>query len=72
LRDPGYFIAPEVRAILRTLLFGSLNKTLATVWQIGHSIAGALAGGRLVRRQFFTAGGAVTVWILVKRLRDVE
>lgn len=45
LRDPGYFIALAVGAIAGALLFGSLNMQLAGFWQIGHSIAGAVAGG---------------------------
>lgn len=45
LRDPGYFIALGVGAIAGALLFGSVNMSLAGFWQIGHSIAGAVAGG---------------------------
>jgi prolipoprotein diacylglyceryltransferase len=45
LRDPGYFIALALGAIVGALLFGSLNMHLAGLWQIGHSIAGAVAGG---------------------------
>jgi prolipoprotein diacylglyceryltransferase len=45
LRDPGYFIALGVGAIAGALLFGSFNLSLAGFWQIGHSIAGAVAGG---------------------------
>jgi len=45
LRDPGYFIALGIGAIAGALLFGSLNMTLAGFWQLGHSIAGAVAGG---------------------------
>jgi len=45
LRDPGYFIPLGLGAIAGALLFGSLNMTLAGIWQIGHSIAGAVAGG---------------------------
>jgi prolipoprotein diacylglyceryltransferase len=44
-RDPGYFIALGIGAIAGALLFGSLNMNLAGIWQIGHSIAGAVAGG---------------------------
>jgi phosphatidylglycerol:prolipoprotein diacylglycerol transferase len=43
--NPGYFIALGIGAIFGALLFGSLNLTLAGFWQIGHSIAGAVAGG---------------------------
>jgi phosphatidylglycerol:prolipoprotein diacylglycerol transferase len=45
MRDPGYFVALGIGAIVGALLFGSLNMTLAGIWQIGHSIAGAVAGG---------------------------
>ena len=45
LRNPGYFIALGSGAIAGALFFGSLNMTLAGFWQIGHSIAGAVAGG---------------------------
>ena len=45
MRDPGYFIALGLGAIAGALAFGSLNLTLAGFWQIGHSIAGAVAGG---------------------------
>lgn len=45
LRDPGYFIALGIGAIAGALLFGSLNLSLAGFWQVGHSIAGAVAGG---------------------------
>jgi len=43
--NPGYFIALGIGAIAGALIFGSLNLTLAGFWQIGHSIAGAVAGG---------------------------
>ena len=45
LRDPGYFIALGIGAIAGALVFGSINLSLAGFWQIGHSIAGAVAGG---------------------------
>jgi phosphatidylglycerol---prolipoprotein diacylglyceryl transferase len=45
LRDPGYFSALALGAIAGALLLGSLNMRLAGFWQIGHSIAGAVAGG---------------------------
>ena len=45
MRDPGYFIALGLGAIAGALLFGSFNMTLAGMWQIGHSIAGAVAAG---------------------------
>ena len=43
--DPAYFIALGLGAIAGALAFGSLNMNLAGIWQIGHSIAGAVAGG---------------------------
>jgi phosphatidylglycerol:prolipoprotein diacylglycerol transferase len=45
MRDPGYFIALSLGAIAGALTFGSFNMMLAHLWQIGHSIAGAIAGG---------------------------
>lgn len=45
MRDPGYFIALGLGAIAGALAFGSLNMGLAGHWVLGHSIAGAIAGG---------------------------
>jgi phosphatidylglycerol:prolipoprotein diacylglycerol transferase len=45
VRDPGYFIALGLGALAGAYLFGSSNTMLAGMWQIGHSIAGAIAGG---------------------------
>ena len=45
LRDPAYFIALGIGAIAGAVLFGSLNMNLAGRWVLGHSIAGAIAGG---------------------------
>jgi phosphatidylglycerol---prolipoprotein diacylglyceryl transferase len=45
LRDPGYFVALGLGAIVGALLFGTLNMGLAGHWALGHSIAGAIAGG---------------------------
>jgi len=46
MRDPGYFIALALGALAGAFLFGSFNIILAGhLWQIGHSIAGAIAGG---------------------------
>lgn len=44
-RDPAYFIALGLGAIAGAFLFGSANMMLAHMWQLGHSIAGAIAGG---------------------------
>ncbi len=43
--DPLYFIALGIGAILGAVLFGSLNIGLAGHFELGHSIAGAIAGG---------------------------
>lgn len=52
LRDPGYFIALGTGAIGGALLFGSLNMGLAGHWTLGHSIAGAIAGGVIAVEAF--------------------
>jgi prolipoprotein diacylglyceryltransferase len=52
LRDPGYFIALALGAIAGALLFGSLNMGLAGRWVLGHSIAGAIAGGVIAVEAF--------------------
>lgn len=44
-RDPAYFIALGLGAIAGALLFGTGNMMAAGIWRIGHSIAGAVAGG---------------------------
>jgi len=56
-RDPGYFIALGIGAIIGALLFGSTNMNLAGMWQIGHSIAGAVAGGIVGVELFKTMTG---------------
>ncbi len=43
--DPIYFIALALGAIAGAVLFGSLNLDLAGHFVLGHSIAGAIAGG---------------------------
>lgn len=43
--DPTYFLALAAGAIFGALLFGSFNMGLAGFWTLGHSIAGAIAGG---------------------------
>ncbi len=52
MRDPGYFIALGLGSIAGALVLGSLNMGLAGVWQIGHSIAGAVAGGIVAVESF--------------------
>jgi len=42
---PGYFIALSLGAIGGAILFGSANMTIAGLLRLGHSIAGAIAGG---------------------------
>jgi phosphatidylglycerol---prolipoprotein diacylglyceryl transferase len=43
--DPWYFTALSTGAIAGAILFGSFNMGLAGFWTLGHSIAGAIAGG---------------------------
>ena len=43
--DPYYFLALAMGAIAGAILFGSFNMGLAGFWTVGHSIAGAIAGG---------------------------
>ena len=43
--DPGYFIALGLGVIAGAVLFGSINLRAAGMLQLGHSIAGAIAGG---------------------------
>jgi prolipoprotein diacylglyceryltransferase len=43
--DPWYYAALGLGAIAGAILFGSLNMGLAGLWPLGHSIAGAIAGG---------------------------
>ena len=52
LRDPGYFVALGLGAIAGALIFGSLNMGLAGHWALGHSIAGAIAGGVIAVEAF--------------------
>jgi prolipoprotein diacylglyceryltransferase len=57
LSDPGYFIALGLGALAGALAFGSLNLTIAGFWQVGHSIAGAVAGGIIAVELFKLATG---------------
>jgi phosphatidylglycerol:prolipoprotein diacylglycerol transferase len=43
--QPYYFASLALGAIFGALFFGSFNMGLAGLWTIGHSIAGAIAGG---------------------------
>jgi phosphatidylglycerol:prolipoprotein diacylglycerol transferase len=43
--DPYYFLALALGAMTGAVLFGSFNIGLAGLWTLGHSIAGAIAGG---------------------------
>ena len=44
-RDPAYFLALAIGALTGAVLFGSFNLGLAGLFPLGHSIAGAIAGG---------------------------
>jgi phosphatidylglycerol---prolipoprotein diacylglyceryl transferase len=43
--DPYYFLALALGAMAGAVAFGSVNMGLAGLWTLGHSIAGAIAGG---------------------------
>lgn len=43
--DPAYYLCLAAGALIGAYLSGSLNLTLAHIWTLGHSIAGAVAGG---------------------------
>lgn len=43
--DPWYFMALALGALAGAVAFGSANMNLAGFWTLGHSIAGAIAGG---------------------------
>lgn len=43
--DPGYYVSLATGALAGAYLSGSLNLGLAHIWTLGHSIAGAIAGG---------------------------
>jgi prolipoprotein diacylglyceryltransferase len=43
--DPYYFASLAAGALVGAVLSGSLNLGLAGFWTLGHSIAGAIAGG---------------------------
>jgi phosphatidylglycerol:prolipoprotein diacylglycerol transferase len=56
-RDPGYFIALGLGAIAGAILFGSFNLSLAGFAQLGHSIAGGVAGGIIAVELYKYAAG---------------
>src|ERR1700688_783274 len=56
-RDHSYLIALALGAIVGVWLFGSHNLHLAGFWQVGHSIAGAVAGGIVAVDLFKRASG---------------
>ena len=56
-RDPAYFIALGIGALAGAYLFGSANMALAHMWQLGHSIAGAIAGGVISVELYKLAAG---------------
>ena len=43
--DPSYFIALALGGLVGAVLFGTMNLGLGSLWTLGHSIAGAIAGG---------------------------
>jgi phosphatidylglycerol:prolipoprotein diacylglycerol transferase len=43
--DAYYFLALALGAMVGAVVFGSFNMGLAGLWTLGHSIAGAIAGG---------------------------
>lgn len=55
--NPGYFVALSVGAIAGAVGFGSLNLSLAGLSLLGHSIAGAIAGGIVAVELFKRAAG---------------
>jgi phosphatidylglycerol:prolipoprotein diacylglycerol transferase len=55
--DPYYFVALGIGAIGGALLFGSYNLDLAGRFELGHSIAGAIAGGVVAIELFKLATG---------------
>src|SRR5581483_11728925 len=57
LRDPGYFIALGLGAIAGAIAAGSFNMRLAGMLHLGHSIAGAVAGGIVAVELFKAARG---------------
>ncbi len=57
VRDPGYFIALGTGAISGAFAFGSANMVLSHMWQLGHSIAGAIAGGTVAVEIYKLATG---------------
>jgi prolipoprotein diacylglyceryltransferase len=56
-RDPGYFAALGLGAIAGALALGSLNLAIAGRFEVGHSIAGAIAGGIVAVEIFKLAHG---------------
>ena len=59
-RDPGYFISLGLGAIAGAFLFGSINMMLAHMWQLGHSIIGAIAGGTVAVELYKLSAGIKT------------
>jgi phosphatidylglycerol:prolipoprotein diacylglycerol transferase len=55
--DPYYFIALGLGALAGAILFGSLNLELAGRFVLGHSIAGAIAGGIIAVELFKLVAG---------------
>jgi phosphatidylglycerol---prolipoprotein diacylglyceryl transferase len=57
MRDPAYFIALGLGALAGAYLFGSANMMFAHMWTLGHSIAGAIAGGIIAVELYKLAAG---------------
>jgi phosphatidylglycerol---prolipoprotein diacylglyceryl transferase len=57
VHNPGYFIALGIGAIAGAFAFGSANLVLSHMWQFGHSIAGAIAGGIIAVEIYKLAAG---------------
>lgn len=43
--DPGYYLCLALGALAGAFVSGTLNLSLSRIWTLGHSIAGAIAGG---------------------------
>jgi prolipoprotein diacylglyceryltransferase len=43
--DPGYYLCLALGALAGAFVSGTLNLSFARIWTLGHSIAGAIAGG---------------------------
>lgn len=55
--DPLYYVCLALGALVGAYFFGSFNLGLAHIWTIGHSIAGAIAGGVVAVEMYKLARG---------------